>query len=94
MESSPRPPQVNLNDRVDILKNVSIFAQTEANTLQEIAASMREVSLKPEQNLFKKGSEGKEMYVIVEGAVRVHDGNYVFAVLRQGQVWDDSSLES
>ncbi|GAB4400453.1 MAG: hypothetical protein OHK0053_22080 [Microscillaceae bacterium] len=92
MESSTRPPQVNLTDRVEILKNVSIFAQTEANTLQEIAASMREVSLKPEQNLFKKGSEGKEMYVIVEGAVRVHDGSYVFAVLRQGQVFGEYSL--
>lgn len=83
---------INTQERVEILKKVSIFADTDSSVLAEIADATNERTLKPEQVLFKKGDVGKDMYIIVEGAVRVHDGNYVFAVLRQGQVFGEYSL--
>ncbi len=83
---------INTHERVEILKKVSIFADTEPSVLAEIADATNERTLKPEQVLFKKGDVGKDMYIIVEGAVRVHDGNYVFAVLRQGQVFGEYSI--
>jgi len=83
---------VNIEERIAILKKVSIFDQTEPSVLIEIAEAMTERTIKPEQTLFKKGEVGKDMYVIIEGAVRVHDGSYVFAVLRKGQVFGEYSL--
>lgn len=85
-------PKVNNAARVAILQEVSIFSQTGEELLQEIAQAMSEVTLKTEETIFKKGDEGREMYVIVEGAVRIHDGAYVFAVLRQGQVFGEYTL--
>ncbi|MCS6821947.1 MAG: cyclic nucleotide-binding domain-containing protein [Microscillaceae bacterium] len=78
--------------RLAILKKVGIFAQTNENVLQKLADATKEVYLEADQNLFKKGDEGTSMYVIVEGAVRVHEGNYDFAVLRKGQVFGEYSL--
>ncbi len=83
---------INTQERVEILKKVSIFSDTDPAVLAEIANATIERTLKPEQVLFKKGDVGKDMYIIVEGAVRVHDGNYVFAVLRQGQVFGEYSI--
>ncbi|MEO1654902.1 MAG: adenylate/guanylate cyclase domain-containing protein, partial [Bacteroidota bacterium] len=78
--------------RIAILANVSIFSQTDNRLLKEIASAMQEVSLQADETIFEKGDNGKEMYVIVEGAVRVHDAAYVFAVLRRGQVFGEYSL--
>ncbi|NJO00999.1 MAG: cyclic nucleotide-binding domain-containing protein [Bacteroidia bacterium] len=87
-----RKSVIDIENRVTILHKVSIFSQTDTSVLREIAEAMSELRLKTEQTLFDKGEVGREMYVIVEGAVRVHDGAYVFAVLRQGQVVGEYSL--
>jgi len=84
--------QVTLQERIEILKKVSIFEQTSQEVLSDIAESMRETSVRAEESVFKKGDKGQEMYVIVDGAVRIHDGAYVFAVLRQGQVFGEYTL--
>jgi class 3 adenylate cyclase len=83
---------VELQERIEILSKVSIFEQTSREVLAEVANAMTEVTLNPEEQIFKKGEKGQEMYVIVEGAVRIHDGSYVFAVLRQGQVFGEYTL--
>ncbi|MDX2306503.1 MAG: adenylate/guanylate cyclase domain-containing protein [Microscillaceae bacterium] len=87
-----RKMSVSPQERLEILKNVSIFSQTDVKVLKDIAAAMTEVVLKTEQTIFEKGEEGKDMYVIIEGAVRIHDGAYVFAVLRKGQVFGEYTL--
>lgn len=83
---------VDMQARVEILSKVSIFEQTSPEVLTDIANAMQEVTLKPEEAIFKKGEKGHDMYLIVEGAVRIHDGGYVFAVLRQGQVFGEYTL--
>jgi class 3 adenylate cyclase len=83
---------VEIQERVEILKKVSIFEQTSPEVLKEVAEAMSEAILEADETVFKKGEKGQEMYVIVEGAVRIHDGNYVFAVLRQGQVFGEYTL--
>lgn len=85
-------PKVSLKKRIEILKKVSIFDQTEESLLQEVAKAMTEVMLSTEETIFEKGDEGSEMYVIMGGAVKIHDGDYVFAVLRDGQVFGEYSL--
>ena len=87
-----RKNNVGIKERLEILKNVSIFSQTDVKVLKDIASAMTEVILKTEQTIFEKGEEGEDLYVIVDGAVRIHDGGYVFAVLRRGQVFGEYSL--
>lgn len=91
MNKSPKPI-VDIKNRVSILKNVSIFSETDDNVLEDIANAMSEMTIKTEETVFKKGDKGREMYVIIQGAVRIHDGTYVFNVLRQGQVFGEYAL--
>ncbi len=83
---------VDIFSRVEILSKVSIFEHTSPEVITDIANAMQEATIKPEEAIFKKGDKGHEMYLIVEGAVRIHDGAYVFAVLRQGQVFGEYTL--
>ncbi len=87
-----RKPKVNLEERVNILSKVNILSEANQSLLRDIAASISEVSLKEKEVLFEKGEKSSEMYIIVEGAVRVHDGDYDFAVLRAGQAFGEYSL--
>jgi class 3 adenylate cyclase len=85
-------PRVSLEERVEILKNVDIFSTTNEKILATIAAKLKEGLLKAEQAVFHKGDEGEAMYIIADGAVKVHDKAYVFAVLRKGQVFGEYSM--
>ena len=85
-------PTVTKDERVAILKKVEIFSTTDEKVLAELADWLKEGTLRPEQAVFYKGDEGKAMFIIAEGAVKVHDKSYVFAVLRKGQVFGEYSV--
>ncbi len=82
----------NINERIFILKNISIFSKTEEKVLHKIAEVLTEISVKADENLFYKGDEGTKMYVILKGSVKVHDGDYTFATLNTQQVFGEYAL--
>ena len=61
-------------EKVIALKKVSIFAATPDEILADVAALLEEVHLDAGETIFEKGDVGDCMYIIVEGEVRVHDG--------------------
>lgn len=81
-----------INERMNFLRNVSIFSQTEESILYKIAEVLSEKAYVAEQNIFKKGDTGDAMYIIVDGEVRIHDEDYTFAILKKGQVFGEYSL--
>jgi serine phosphatase RsbU (regulator of sigma subunit) len=85
-------PQEVLQERVTILKTVSIFSQSDEEALAKIAATVSDVWCGPNENIFQKGEAGSSMYIIVDGQVKVHDGDYVFATLGNRQVFGEYSL--
>ncbi len=82
----------DINERIFILKNISIFSKTEEQVLHKIAEVLTEISVKAGENLFQKGDEGTKMYAILKGSVKVHDGDYVFAILNTKQVFGEYAL--
>ena len=78
--------------RVKILKKVNIFSETEEETLSKIAQRLREVTLKKGEAIIYKGERGHAMFIIVEGGVKVHDGDHIFTHLTGGQVFGEYSL--
>jgi CRP-like cAMP-binding protein len=81
-----------IQERVRILQNVSIFSQTEEKILTNIAEALNEVTTEAMENVFMKGDEGRSMYIILSGKVKVHDGDYNFAELSTGQVFGEYAL--
>jgi CRP-like cAMP-binding protein len=68
-------------EKVMILKSVSIFQTTPEEHLAEMTYYLDDVRIKNGEMVFKKGDIGTSMYIIVDGEVRVHDGDITFATL-------------
>jgi len=81
-----------LEDRINILKNTHIFSETGADVLNEIANALIEKHARPEKVIIHKGDMGNSMYIIVNGKVRIHDGNHVLTKLGPGSVFGEYSL--
>lgn len=85
-------PSVTKEERIGILKKVEIFSTTDKEILADLSDCLIEGTLRPEQAVFYKGDQGRAMYIIADGAVKIHDKSYVFAVLRKGQVFGEYSM--
>jgi CRP-like cAMP-binding protein len=81
-----------IDNRVSILKTVSIFARTPDDILPKIASLLDEVTVQAEEAVFKKGDAGVAMYIIVAGQVRVHDGERTLNYLRERDVFGEMAL--
>jgi two-component system, sensor histidine kinase and response regulator len=78
--------------RIELLKQVSIFANSDHNTIDQIAQHMVYFSYEKEVCIFNKGEMGDAMFIIDSGSVRVHDGDYVFSVLKMDDVFGEYYL--
>ncbi|MFO7827286.1 MAG: ATP-binding protein [Bacteroidales bacterium] len=83
---------LNKNQNVEILKNVSIFSETKIDIIKRIASSLVEVSVDKDQPVFLKGDQLNAMYIIVSGSVKVHDGQYVFTTFGTNDFFGEYSL--
>ncbi len=80
------------NAKVSLLKKTGIFKNTPEKDLTDIANILQEVSLKTGDPIFAKGDIGDFMYIIEKGSVRIHDGGYTFAILKENEVFGELSL--
>jgi CRP-like cAMP-binding protein len=68
-------------ERVLILKQVEMFAAVDDDVLAGLAARMREHEGLPGDVLMREGEMGQELYVVIQGRVRVHRANKTLAEL-------------
>lgn len=83
---------LNIAKVIKILKKVNIFSETDEDSLKKIAKRLKLLHLKKDEIVISKGENGRAMYIIVRGAVKVHDGNHVFSTLTDGQAFGEYSL--
>ena len=76
-------------EKVIMLKSVSIFSDVGERALVEVASMLEEVHADPNETIFQKGNTGHSLYIVVEGSVRVHDGNTTIATLGRGEVFGE-----
>ena len=76
-------------EKVLILRSVSIFSDIPDESLAGIASIVKEVELNEAETIFKKGDIGTSMFIIVEGAVKVHDGDKVISILKDRDVFGE-----
>jgi CRP-like cAMP-binding protein len=76
-------------EKVIILKSVSIFAETPEEILADVALSLDEVTFQPGEPIIQKGDIGQSMFVIVEGKIRVHDGDKTIAFLGNRDIFGE-----
>ena len=79
-------------EKVLILKGTPMFAETPENVLVDLAGIVREERVETNTRIFSKGDEGYCMYIIYEGAVKIHDGELTFAHFSRKDFFGELSL--
>lgn len=64
-----------MTDKLEILRDVPLFADLDERSLQAVAILAREVSFKAGETFMLEGENGDEFYVIVDGTVRIDRGD-------------------
>jgi AAA family ATP:ADP antiporter len=71
-------------ERVAILNQVEIFADTPDHILVAVAQILEEVELEPGQTFIEEGLVEDWMYIVVDGKVRVHHNGQTIIILGPG----------
>lgn len=79
-------------EKVLILKTVSMFSQTPDNVLSEVADLLDEVDVSENETIFHKGDTGDSLYIILDGKVRVHDGDRLLDDLGERDIFGEMAL--
>jgi len=79
-------------EMIGILRSVSIFFETPADALSEVAELLTQVEYHAGEMIFQKGDPGNCMYLIVEGRVRVHDGDLTLNHLGKNSVFGEMAV--
>jgi CRP-like cAMP-binding protein len=79
-------------EKVLILKTVSMFSQTPDNVLADVADLLEEMDVSENETIFKQGDAGDSMYIILDGKVRVHDGERLLNYLGEREIFGEMAL--
>lgn len=81
-----------VDERLLILKTVSMFAEATPEIQDRAAGLLEETSYRAGERIFRKGDPGSCMYIIAEGKVRVHDGDLTFNYLGKYDVFGEMAV--
>ncbi len=80
-ETSEGRPMLLAIERVLVLKSVDLFSGVPEEVLAALAEVMEEQEYHADDPVYEKGATGRSMFIIVEGSVKVHDGDRTFIEL-------------
>ncbi|MEM7185269.1 MAG: sigma 54-interacting transcriptional regulator, partial [Bacteroidota bacterium] len=81
-----------LANTVEFLKNVSFFSEVGTESLTRLCKDLSFESFRNNETVFKKGDAGDALYVILEGAVKVHEEDHVFGAFETGHCFGEYAL--
>jgi len=81
-----------IEKRVDILRDVIIFSESDEKILKLLADLLTDVFVEKNEAIFHKGDQLNAMYIIVEGKVKVHDGDHIFTQFGEKDFFGEYSL--
>jgi hypothetical protein len=79
-------------EKVLILRKVDMFGQTPDNVLADVAELLEEVEVLEGECIFAEGEPGDNMYIIVDGRVRVHTADRFLNHLGESDVFGEMAL--
>ncbi|HBL11027.1 MAG TPA: transcriptional regulator [Cyanobacteria bacterium UBA11162] len=79
-------------ERLLFVRAVPIFQELRDDFLVRVASVMDELSFPTDYTIVNQGEEGRSLYIVVSGLVRVHIGDRDLARLSQGTCFGEMSL--
>jgi len=84
--------EVELIEKVLVLRTAGIFDATKDEVLAEVAAIAEIVEAPAGRRIVEEGSNGDSMFVIASGRVRVHRGGHTLSELGAGELFGEMAL--
>jgi len=78
--------------RLLFVRKVPIFQELRDDFLVRLASVMDELSFPADHNIFTEGQEGRSLYIVVSGRVKVHHGDRILARLEKESCFGEMSL--
>lgn len=83
---------VQLSSQALALQKISLFKELPDEVVQQLASELQEVEAQKDHIIIRKGDEGDSMFLVIRGAVKVHDGDRVLATLIAGEYFGEYAL--
>ncbi|MDA3865119.1 MAG: ATP-binding protein [Salinivirgaceae bacterium] len=80
------------DNKIDFLQKIELFKHTPARVLAKIARNLKTVEVDSGQSIFEKGDSMRALYIVVEGSLQVHDGDYIFSTFDENDFFGEYSL--
>jgi len=77
---------------VDLLKEVKLFYKSSENELKGLADSVEIINLTAGKTIIEKGTDETDLYIIVEGKVKIHDDEYTYKTTGKGKYFGEYAL--
>lgn len=77
---------------IDFLLKIPYFSELSKVSLKQLAAEVIEESYRKNETIFLKDDVGNGMYLILEGKVKIHDGNHIFNELKENDCFGEYAL--
>jgi CRP/FNR family transcriptional regulator, cyclic AMP receptor protein len=81
-----------MDTKIELLKQVPLFAGASARELREIASRVDEIDVPAGYVLTREGDRGREFVVLVEGSATVENDGRVIATLGDGDFLGEIAL--
>jgi CRP/FNR family transcriptional regulator, cyclic AMP receptor protein len=79
-------------DRLLFIRRVPIFKELRDDFIVRLASVMDELSFPTNYTIFKQGEEGRSLYVVISGRVKIHIGDKVLAEFPKGEYFGEMSV--
>jgi signal transduction histidine kinase len=83
---------VQLSSQAQALQKISLFKELPDEVVQQLASELQEVEAQKDHIIIRKGDEGDSMFLVIRGAVKVHDGDRVLATIIAGEYFGEYAL--
>jgi CRP/FNR family transcriptional regulator, cyclic AMP receptor protein len=79
-------------DRLLFIRRVPIFKELRDDFIVRLASVMDELSFPANYTIFKQGEEGRSLYIVISGRVKIHIGDKLLAEFPKGESFGEMSV--
>src|SRR6056297_3405872 len=87
-----RIPNKSTSEKVKFLQGVELFSHVPAQALEKISHQLKHMHLEEGEAIFKKGDSMRALYIVINGSLQVHDGEYIFSTFDENDFFGEYSL--
>ncbi|MGI4738377.1 MAG: cyclic nucleotide-binding domain-containing protein [Janthinobacterium lividum] len=92
MSHAATTSHITATERVQVLQQTALFAETPENVLSSIVPIMNEVTFATGQQIFAKGDLGSSLFIMYAGQVGVYNGPQLLATFGKGDFFGELAL--